>query len=173
MLFQLYELLSKKQAHDRTEHEIRLAAGLPLLSGEESITEYIKKLKREGPIIDGFAHQTEMGSVSFQSFISSYFNILIAYSKAAWDQDEFERLLNIWLVACDQPFDEVEKPELRDLLQYVYHRANPLKIPSAKTVRTKIMKMGENSVAEMREFFAVRISLLFQSIMISDMTTSF
>jgi hypothetical protein len=32
----------------------------------------------------------------------------------------FEQLLADWVVACDQPFDEVEKPEFRRLLEYTH-----------------------------------------------------
>ncbi|KAF8235292.1 hypothetical protein L208DRAFT_1541759 [Tricholoma matsutake] len=41
-------------------------------------------------------------------------------AKAAepWDQEKFERLLIEWMVACDQPFEEVEKPEFIVTMSY-------------------------------------------------------
>lgn len=35
-----------------------------------------------------------------------------------WDQDKFERLLAEWVAACDQPFEEVEKPEFIAMMEY-------------------------------------------------------
>ncbi|KAI9434270.1 hypothetical protein BJY52DRAFT_1100235, partial [Lactarius psammicola] len=39
-------------------------------------------------------------------------------AKAAgpWDQEKFEQLLTEWVVACNQPFDAVEKPEFVELM---------------------------------------------------------
>jgi hypothetical protein len=37
-----------------------------------------------------------------------------------WDQEKFEQLLTEWMVACDQPFEEVEQPEFRRLLEYTH-----------------------------------------------------
>lgn len=72
-----------------------------------------------------------------------------------WDQGKFERLLVEWLVACDQPFQEVERPELRRLLEYVHHRAPGLNIPSANTVQRRVDDMGKDLKKELNAFFAV------------------
>ena len=40
-------------------------------------------------------------------------------SQLPWDQErKFEQLLIEWVVACDQPFDEVEKPEFISMMEY-------------------------------------------------------
>ncbi|KAJ6597895.1 hypothetical protein B0H10DRAFT_2231910 [Mycena sp. CBHHK59/15] len=58
---------------------------------------------------------------SFSSTLAGSLREAFARSgeKAAgpWDQAKFEELLVEWLVACDQPFQEVERPELRRLLE--------------------------------------------------------
>jgi len=58
-------------------------------------------------------------------------------------------------VASDQPFKEVEKPELVDLLNYVYQSLSSLKIPSHFTVKRHVMKMGAEGIQKMMELFAV------------------
>ena len=53
----------------------------------------------------------------------------ISYLQKPWDQDRFEQLLTEWVVACDQPFEEVDWPELRELLTYTHHPSPHLSIP--------------------------------------------
>ncbi|KAJ7222091.1 hypothetical protein GGX14DRAFT_352574, partial [Mycena pura] len=72
-----------------------------------------------------------------------------------WDPNVFQRLLVEWLVACDQPFQEVERPEFRRLLNYVYHRTTPLNIPSAKTVKRHVMEMGVELEQKLSKYLAV------------------
>jgi hypothetical protein len=81
-------------------------------------------------------------------------------SQGEWDQAKFESLLSEWIVATDQPFDAVEKPEFRTLLQYTHHGAS-LRIPKRDSMRTKIMKMGEDTVEGMRQMFSVRLRIFF------------
>lgn len=50
------------------------------------------------------------------------------------------------MVACDQPFEEVDRPELRALLEYVYHSSEGLMIPHRDAIRRRIMKMGADAV---------------------------
>lgn len=76
-----------------------------------------------------------------------------------WNQAEFEKLLAEWIVACDQPFDEVEKPEFRRLMDYTHHGA-ALKIPGRNSIRTRIMKMGEDTLEGMKKMFAVSPSFM-------------
>jgi hypothetical protein len=59
----------------------------------------------------------------------------------------FDRFLAEWMVACDQPFSEVDKPEFRRLLQYL-RGAERLSIPSARTIKRHIIDMGVNAVSE-------------------------
>lgn len=74
----------------------------------------------------------------------SKYSLLISAQKNNWDQAEFEKLLLEWMVACDQPFEEVERPEFRRLLEYT-HLNSSLNIPSHTTVQRRIMKMGEDT----------------------------
>lgn len=86
-------------------------------------------------------------------------NILRAFDQqrekavGPWNQDEFERLLAEWTVACDQPFEEVDRPEFRKLLEYTHHRPS-LHIPHRKSIRTRIMKMGEDTMEGVKKMIA-------------------
>ena len=68
----------------------------------------------------------------------------------------FEELLTKWIVTSDQPFEEVEKPELVNLLNYVHWSLLLLNIPSCITTKRCVMKMGAKGVQEMIELFVVR-----------------
>ncbi|KAJ6545471.1 hypothetical protein B0H19DRAFT_1075778 [Mycena capillaripes] len=70
-----------------------------------------------------------------------------------WDQTKFERLLVGWLVACDQPFQEVGRPELPPLLE-CFHRASKLNVPSASTVQRRVDSMGKDLKKQWSAFFA-------------------
>ena len=57
---------------------------------------------------------------------------------------------------CDQPFDEVDKEPLRKLLQYTHQpSAKPLHIPYRTAIRTRVMKMGEETVDTIKQMFSV------------------
>ncbi|KIK34025.1 hypothetical protein CY34DRAFT_18001 [Suillus luteus UH-Slu-Lm8-n1] len=53
-------------------------------------------------------------------------NLVDAFNKQVnkafgnWNQEKFEDLLAKWLVACDQPFEEVEKPEFKAFVEYTH-----------------------------------------------------
>jgi hypothetical protein len=58
-------------------------------------------------------------------------------------------------VACDQPFDEVEKEEFIKLITYVHHPATSIKLPGRDGIRRRVMKLGEDTMDGIREMFAV------------------
>ncbi|KAF8817294.1 hypothetical protein BYT27DRAFT_7075018, partial [Phlegmacium glaucopus] len=72
-----------------------------------------------------------------------------------WDQEKFEQLIAEWIVACDQPFDKVEKPEFHEMLTYAHHPSPTLKIPHRDTIRRCIMQMGEDMVESTKNMFKV------------------
>ena len=73
-----------------------------------------------------------------------------------WDQDTFERLLSKWIVACDQPFNEVEKPEFRRLLEYTHLRPS-LHVPHRAAVTKRVIKMGEDTIKDVKKMIEVFI----------------
>ena len=64
-----------------------------------------------------------------------------------------------WIVLCDQPFDEVDKPEFREMMNYAHHPMPDLKIPHRDAIRRRILKMGDDSIESTRRFFEVRHSI--------------
>jgi hypothetical protein len=77
-----------------------------------------------------------------------------------WDQEKFGQYLIEWIVACDQPFDEVEKPEFIMMMNYTHHSGSPLKIPQWHTIKQHVMKMGEDTIEGVREMFSLCYSPL-------------
>jgi hypothetical protein len=58
------------------------------------------------------------------------------------------------MVACDQPFDEVDKPEFRRLLEYTHLRPS-LHIPHRHAMKSRIMKMGEDTIEGIKRMITV------------------
>jgi len=77
-------------------------------------------------------------------------------TQGEWDQGKFEELLLEWIIACDQPFDEVEKPEFKKLMEYTSHRAQPLKLPGRNGIKRRVVDLGEDGINETKIMFAVR-----------------
>jgi hypothetical protein len=72
-----------------------------------------------------------------------------------WDQEKFEQALVEWIIACDQPFDEVEKPEFIAMMNITHHPGGPLKMPKRDGIKRRVMKMGEDTIQGVRRMFAV------------------
>ena len=68
-----------------------------------------------------------------------------------------ERLIVEWMVACDQPFTEVDRPEFRDMLTYAHHPSPTLKIPHCNAIKPHMMKMGDDCVEATKEMFTVSV----------------
>ena len=69
--------------------------------------------------------------------------------------ETFKRYLAEWVVACDQPFEEVERPELRRLLEYAHMGSKPLNIPHRTALRDRIMKMGKSTITGIQKLVKV------------------
>jgi len=76
-------------------------------------------------------------------------------SQGPWDQAKFKHLLTEWIVACDQPFDEVEEEEFIKLMTYACHPAPSVKLPGWEGIHRWVMKMGKETVDGICEMFAV------------------
>ena len=66
-----------------------------------------------------------------------------------------------WIVACDQPFDEIEKPEFIALMSYAQNHTPPpsYSMPGRFTIKRRAMEMGSDTESEIRGMFKVRIAL--------------
>jgi len=61
-----------------------------------------------------------------------------------------------WVVACDQPFEEVERPEFIMMMNYTHHAGTSLKIPKRDGIKRRLMKMGDDTVEDIWKMFLVR-----------------
>ena len=69
--------------------------------------------------------------------------------------ETFKRYLVEWVVACDQPFEEVERPELRCLLEYTHMGSKLLNIPYRTALKDRIIKMGKSTVTGIQKLVNV------------------
>ena len=81
--------------------------------------------------------------------------LILRCAQGPWDQTKFEQLLTEWIVACDQPFEEVERPEFHALLTYMHHPSPTLHILGCSTIKWQVMEMRKDVEASLHETFAV------------------
>ena len=93
-------------------------------------------------------HQRYIEEVIFYIYFLTFF-------KGPWDQEKFEQLIAEWIVACDQPFDEVDKSEFRAMLNYAHHPSPNIKIPHRDAIKRRVMRMGEDNTESTRKMFKV------------------
>jgi len=155
-MHQLYCIL-KNSDETPTPDEIAIASGKKQLDGRTE-AEYIKKLKMSSENIKkAFENQQAHAAVSNVVFSSIWMSR--SDGQGPWDQEKFEQLLTEWIVACDQPFDEVEKPEFANMMNFTHHGGGPLNIPKRDGIKRRVMKMGEETIEGLREMFSVSIIL--------------
>ena len=82
-------------------------------------------------------------------------DLFLTWLQDDFKQEMFEALLANWVAATDQPFDTTESPEFRELLQYLYQKTTDLHIPGRHSIRNRITKMGDTTVTELKQMFAV------------------
>ncbi|KAJ6559622.1 hypothetical protein B0H19DRAFT_905208, partial [Mycena capillaripes] len=103
IMYRLYEAMSRRQSPP-TQEEIDLASGATVMDAAAA-AEYLGKVE------------------TATANIVKLFEAQSRASTGEWNQAKFESLLTEWIVATDQPFDTVEQPEFRRLLQYTHHGA--------------------------------------------------
>jgi hypothetical protein len=77
-----------------------------------------------------------------------------------FDPKVFERMVAEWQAACDQPFDEVDKPEFRRMIEYLHPGVH---IPHHDATRRHIMKLGEETIKGTKEMIEVHFYLSYCS----------
>ena len=65
-----------------------------------------------------------------------------------------------WVIACDQPFEEVEKPEFIAMMNYTHHTGASVKIPKRNGIKLRLIKMGDQTIEDVRKMFLVGYSYL-------------
>lgn len=161
MLHRLYEAIKARETPP-TPEELDIAANRVPMNAE-AVAKYVTGLeKQSASIVAAFQLQLEKSKVSIISYQSSVHLLILGRFEPAFDQGMFERLLAEWMAACDQPFTEVDRPELRKLLQYTFYHGGGSKefhIPNHTTMNTKIMKFGKQALDSIISMFAVSYGL--------------
>jgi hypothetical protein len=138
-MYQLYLILKGREAPP-TLDEIAIASGKKALD-PKSEADYLRKLEDATENIQkAFAAQEAQAAVKILHRCCGI----------------IEHFLTEWIIACDQPFDEVEKEEFIKLLTYARHPQSSVKLPSREGVQRRVMKMGEDTINGIQEMFVVR-----------------
>ena len=156
MMYRLFCLL-KERPSDRpvTGKEIELASGKKVLDPGTARV-YFNDLEIASENIRAAFEKQAINAAVIVICLIVLVRSLTPFQEP-WDQEKFEQLLAEWIVACDQPFEEVERPEFRALLIYVHHLAPNLKIPHRDAIRRRIMRMCEETIEDTKKMFEVRI----------------
>ncbi|KAJ7938819.1 hypothetical protein B0H13DRAFT_1851401 [Mycena leptocephala] len=102
IMYRLFCALYTRKDLPPTQSEVDLAHGDIPLDGEAA-KEYLGKIENAtSSILKGLERQAKKAQGNFE-------------------QEVFNNLLAEWIVACDQSFDEVEKPEFIRLMEYTHH----------------------------------------------------
>jgi hypothetical protein len=158
-MYQLYCILKDRDVPP-TPDEIAIASGKKRLDGKTE-AEYFKKLERASENIKkAFEEQQARGAVCKHHPFNNLRLMIWRIQQGPWDQEKFEQILTEWIVACDQPFEEVEKQEFVTMMNFVRHTGSPLKIPKRQAIKRRVMKMGEQIIEGVREMFMVRYFFL-------------
>jgi hypothetical protein len=88
-------------------------------------------------------------------FVRVYPMLIYFQQETEFDVKTWENLLVRWIAACDQPFEDVEKPEFKALLKYTRGASHQLQIPSATTVKRRIMDLGKQMEEELKTLIRV------------------
>jgi hypothetical protein len=154
-LYRLYILL-KGRDEPATLDEIAIAPGQKVLDPAKATAYFDELEKASTTIIDLFHRQAEQTKVC--SLLVIIFCVLTYFSSFTqgkeFDPKKFDQYLHEWIVAADRPFDTTEIPEFRRLLEYT-HLCAGLQIPSASTVKRRIMTMGEDTIQGIKDMIAV------------------
>ena len=63
------------------------------------------------------------------------------------------------MVVCDQPFDKVDDPTFRRLLEYTHFHSS-LNNPHHHSMKRRIMKMGEDTVQGIKKMIQVSCEIV-------------
>jgi hypothetical protein len=156
LMFKLFTMLKARPSDEPvTQEEIRIAQGKEVLNPAKARAWFDKLEAASENVRHAFERQAEAAAVRLQSFTHLEPIIDRSMFQGPWDQEKLEQLIAEWIVACDQPFDEVDKPEFRAMLTYAHHPSPTLKIPHRDAIKRRIMRMGEDSIEDTKRMFEV------------------
>ncbi|KAI0282623.1 hypothetical protein BC826DRAFT_974203 [Russula brevipes] len=126
-----------------TPDEIAIASGKKRLDGKTE-AEYFKKLKMNLKTSRKHLKSNKPEPMYVKIIPFTTLDSSMAHSTGAWDQEKFEQVLTEWIIACDQPFNEVEKQEFVTMMNL---------IPKRDGIKRRVMKMGDEIIEGVCEMF--------------------
>ena len=154
-MYRLY-IIIKNRTKPPTDEELEIACGKKVLD-TDTANSYLGQVEvaSTANLLSMFTKQSQENAVS-DMVPYQYPRLTILYhQEKAFNMETFKRYLAEWVVACDQPFEEVERPELRRLLEYTHMGSKPLNIPHRTALKDRIMKMGKSTVAGIQKLVEV------------------
>jgi hypothetical protein len=79
---------------------------------------------------------------------------LLNAPQAPFNKSKWEEYLVNFMVIADLPFTFVELPEFREFVQYT-RGSTSIHIPSADTIKRRVVVLSEKTVEELKDFFKV------------------
>lgn len=163
-IYALYRRFDTMQKHGAipTSEELKVA------NGQIPFETLGYTLDQDGNICSGgersFSASTSTVNVRISGFFSLFYPLnnhnptnFFSSRQEPFDNEKWTRYLCEWIAACDQPFDTVEQPEFKRMVDYINHPNPPLHIPSATTVKNRVMDMGDETVNEIKSLINVSL----------------
>ena len=75
-----------------------------------------------------------------------------------------------WIIACNQPFNEVEEPEFIAMMEYGWHDPSKFALPKRDGVRQCVMKLGEEKIEAMKAMFLVMLPIFLYGLWSTEFT---
>lgn len=155
-MYRLYSILNNRTEPPTDEERLfacRKKALVPAVDAQ--MTAELVRMNSESSIAAAFSRQRQKNKV-IRSQITMQKAWFLTFNaiQEPWDQVKFDNLLAEWIVACDQPFEEVDRPEFRRLIQFA-HGDEPLSIPHRKAMKEKIVKMGAETLESIKSTISV------------------
>ena len=156
-IFKFYCYLKDRVPHVPLSPEEKGIASGEIELSSAKLAELVKAHGTHQVLLENaFSWQQEKAAVS--SYVLKQLHSFHHRIQEPWSQERFEELLIRWIVTSDQPFNEVENPELVNLLKYVNWSLSSFKIPSRFTVKHHVASIGAEGVQQMKELFLVCVT---------------
>jgi hypothetical protein len=155
-MYRLYTIL-KDRAGPPDDDEVAFASGQKTMDPDTASAYFGRAEAASANLVSMFMKQSQQNAVSRSTVIAHRYCMIYAaiFQEKAFDSETFKRYLAEWVVACDQPFEEVDRPEFRRLLEYIHMGSKALDIPHRNALKDRIMKMGKSTTEGIQKLIKV------------------
>lgn len=152
-MYLLYCIL-KDRDDPPTSDEIDIASARRRLDVNTE-AEFLQKLEKSSENIKKAFRDQQARAIVSEILLTLLFVRFMISQQGPWDQEKFEQVVMEWIIACDQPFEEVERPEFITMMNYTHHTGTSLKIPKRDGIKRRLMKMGDDTIKDVQNMFLV------------------